>query len=435
MELFLKKREYHLFGFLKKTGLNPSGLKISVLRKEKKPKNSNWIGLNLLFFCFRQKKGLVKKLFFKAFSISVLCFGISLVFLPAGVSASSSDIGALKGKISEYEGVVQKFLNRLNTCRSECISRCREACPMVGETGSSTRQKCLASCTNDKCDKEVCYTVKQNHEKYKGELGKYKKALAEIENKASNPDPETNSPLEQVRREKDDMKIYKAIGAAATAFLGYKTATCCSSKKCRASGRCYLYGAMTAAAALQTSQMGGKKGELRNTELKLCVNDPNSANRCIDDGPGDDGGNGIPEIAPYCKDNPARCDTTGGIFVGCGEGEPECNEETLRKKLRTVLKPPGGWPESIDPFSLDNKGLSHKKLSPAQRRHINQMMEPFNRQNQAYLNKKGLGSKGFTAAGQKSIASSPAGQSGSLGGASGFGSGSYGGLDQVLRGV
>ena len=150
---------------------------------------------------------------------------------------------------------------------------------------------------------------KTDYDRHKGLLDSFKARLVELEDNRlqdeeeeaeTEPGDDTDSPLEQVRKKKKDMGIYAVLGVGTTAFLAYKTKTCCS--QCGGfggggcCGMCTPFSVAAILAAAQTLEMFKKKGEFGETERALCVKDPNNANQCLGDkGPGN--GNGASSYA------------------------------------------------------------------------------------------------------------------------------------------
>ena len=355
----------------------------------------------------------------RAFVLIVLGF----VFSPLFLYASQQEIEELKNSVAEKEGIVSGMLNRLNQCRSTCKDQCRiriqSSCHnQCNDRDNSCISQCRNQieneCTDEKCDSQSCHVQKENYDRHKWLLDSFKEKLAELqglkdkeaeEEGEKKPGEGIESPLKQVRKKKKDMGLYAALGVGTTAFLTYKAVTCCSSSP--ACSMCGPYSAMAALAGTQTLKMFQKKNEFEDTEQALCVKDPNNANSCLGDGESEKGGENIkvgdddtpdpPIASPYCQDNPSHCEpiipiVTPGPSTTCSPGDTDClgtlippgPDKDIAKELGKAFKPPGGWPNGEDPFSK-NKGFSYDQLTPEQKKHIDALMGPMNKQNKGFL--------------------------------------------------
>ena len=337
----------------------------------------------------------------------------------------------------DKEAYVQRMLNQLNTCRATCVAECKARCPSVGSTQpidvgggwmftpdepfpASSVQACLASCTNAKCDSGICHAKKLTYDYHKKKLDEMLDAREKYEE--SQKQPESDNPLEQVKKKKKDTKLLAYVGAGTTAFLAYKARACCSQSPSCSS--CGMLSAMAGAAAVQTYHMFKKKNDLGETARYMCVdvNDP----VCLED----DGGNNndsdddnIP-MPPGCEAAPDGCDLILPIVNPppgeCPPEEPDCKtkppesqnpmmpgsgqgpgsltgggtsfsdpEKNIHEKLGEAFAPPGGWPEGENPWTKSTV-FDYDKMSPDQKKQANKIMASLNKKNKDFLDKQGF---------------------------------------------
>ena len=225
-----------------------------------------------------------KNIYFKPKAKGKLLRGWAFSFLVGGFCflspfAFSKSIQKLQSKVGEYEGIVSRHLRNLRTCRADCIeehrSSCRSRCLEGAEDELS--MDCYSPCVSNHnvsvCDGGTCSSHKRNYEKSKGHLSDYKEQIARLQEQedASSKKPTSNynpAVLTQVAKKEKDMGIYHVLGVGATAFLGYKTAKCCSTIGC--SGWCPTLVGMTVLAGVQTAKMKGQKKKFRATKIAMC---------------------------------------------------------------------------------------------------------------------------------------------------------------------
>ncbi|MCZ0932710.1 MAG: hypothetical protein OXJ52_06135 [Oligoflexia bacterium] len=311
------------------------------------------------------------------------------------------------------EAYVQQMLNRWSACRDNCrATHSKKTNQRCGD------DFCYVPYTNEDCDREYCQAEKLTYENHKKKLDDMVDARQRYEE--SQNQPESDNPLEQVKKKKKDTNLLAYVGAGTTAFLTYKAKVCCSSKSCRASGKCALLIGMATAAGIQTKKMFDKKDDLGETAQAMCAdaNDPG----CTED----DGGNNNepPIMPPGCEEvPPGTCETINPIVnpppSECPPEDPDCEtekpkspgpampgpgsgpgsltgdtpsptpESAIPKKLGEVFSPPGGWPEGENPWT-ETTAFDYNKLTPGQKKQMGAIMADLNKKNKAFLDKQGL---------------------------------------------
>ena len=324
----------------------------------------------------------------------------------------------------EREALLERAKNKWHSCRANCIATCKERCPVAGSAqsiyvgggliftpdepfSSHSEQTCLASCTNNKCDIEFCSSEKAKYEDLKQKLEDMNSAQKEYDE--SKDEKVSNSPLQQVQKKKKDTNLLAWVGVGTTAYLFNKCRVCYAGCSHGCHARCAHWCVMGGAAGWQTKKMFDKENELGETAQTMCTstNDP-SCKDYNDDSNNDDDLN-IPEV-PGCESG--SCDTIIQIVDPppgeCPPDEPNCKTKIPTipdgsprdfssftadqiEKLEELFRPKGGWPDGKSPFSeLETESFDYDKLTPAQKKQVNQALAGFNEKKQAFLDKHGL---------------------------------------------
>ena len=319
----------------------------------------------------------LQKIFYK--SQCLLYLGICVLISPLFSTASPSEIDLLKDQISKHEKFVADDLKKLESCRKSCVEKCEGSCK------SSSCQ-----CTADKCDSGECLSQKEKHDREEQTLNNFKTSLAELEGQkdAGNgltEGSDNESPLNQVRKEKNDQGLYGILGAGTTAYLGYKAKQACTGCGFGGCGpSCPLYLGLTAAAFAQTMEIFNKVDDLNRIERAMCDDQAVAAGVC---GRETALSPKVPPWSDYCQDNPGICNSPiMEMFPTDREnpcGENGCWPGTAVPKEVVEAIVPEGLPDNIN--SLGNPGFSYEQLTNAQKKQVNKMMEPINRRNKVFL--------------------------------------------------
>lgn len=377
-----------------------------------------------------------KKLFYgSSFVLLFLSFVFGIIS-PLSLSAEQRLVDRLASKVSEYEGIVGTHLNRLNSCRSHCVSQCRTSCKRecesrcVSDRGCDCSNEDCSHCTNEMCDGGSCSANKQKYNELKNHLENYKTQLAKLreqeggssgepeddeepeegaDNKDDDQRPGNNmagsseSTIDQVRRGKDKMDIYTIMGAATTGFLLAKAKACCPNRGCN---MCGTYLAMAAAAGIATGKMANQRESFRDTEKGLCETTSDALGCTPDDNPGggdDSTGPPAPELPPSCTLIPeSQCENVWNIINdpndgkdnppdSCSPGDTACLTGgtpgmpfRISTGLKKIFEPPGGWPKGT---FTGNKDFSYENLSPEAKKHVDSQLAKLNKMNKGFMDK------------------------------------------------
>ncbi len=314
-------------------------------------------------------------------------------------TTKTAAIDKAREDLAEKKKLVSGMLEKLTSCRNRCQKQCLEDRRAREEDGGAN-QPASPECSFALCDTGECQATKDEYNRHKKLADQSQQELDDLEKSVKMQQESSKSPLSQVHKKRKNMGAFTAVGAATTAFLGYKTVTCCSSPGCRESGWCWIWGGMTAAAGVQTGLMANKKKQLKNTESAMCVKKPGSS-ECIDDGEPEPNMMDTSE----CKKHPSHCKIMAKSFGwDCDPGDESCpsnNPPTpttpapgmdprLTTAFTAMAREEGRtWPpKGMRPFA-STTGLI-KDLSPKEQEHVDEVLAPLHKSNAAYLAKKGI---------------------------------------------
>ena len=343
------------------------------------------------------------------------------------ISSSFAEEEKIDQEIEKHKQTLQQMKNKWENCRSQCVSTYTHTTDQICSKSKGDIVYCTIPYTNEDCDKEYCQAEKLTHDHHKEKLDDM--ISAHNRHQESQKQPESNSPLEQVQKQKKDTNLLAYVGAGTTAFLAYKAAqnqACCSSRNPGCCQRAVYYGGLAVAAGIQTNKMFQKGNDLGQTAYAMCASahDPNC--------PSEDGGEEEEEelkigMPPGCEEAklssqecaqfiqivnppPEECPPDDPNYPNCENKEKDVNspnpnmpgsdfgpgsltgnssEQEIREKLSHMFQPKGGWPDGKNPW-VGTESFDYDKLSPSKKRYANQLMAGLNQKNKDFLNTKGL---------------------------------------------
>ena len=317
---------------------------------------------------------------------------------------------------AEHAKLMRQKQSLVNQAKQDWLG-CESACKnCLGSYSRGRNQEPACNNSAEHCKSE-CEPKKKQYEKLAEEVANMEKARREAE--ADKNSKTGTSPLAQVRKKKKNVGLYAIMGFGTTGLLMFKADKCYA--KCSASGGgscgfCHTLAGMAVVAGAASVNMLNKKGELQNIESTLCDSD----NCDPDDGDGDTEPpptfcpTGVP--SKFCK--PPTITRT----LSCPPGDPNCNPcpaddpDCDKKKKKGGPQMPGykpynprlthgqitgntgipGRPPSFGGKYSANKpnptkAFDYNKLTKAEKKKLNKLLDNLNKEKQAFMEEHGLG--------------------------------------------
>lgn len=289
------------------------------------------------------------------------------VFIPVLSLAQpvTKQASSFQAEIQKYEKQATDLLDLLNECKDTCITECKTTKCYVYNL------QCLETqCTATNCEQTDCSTQKSNYDNMRSNIDDYKQKIQNYTSvKLSKNRPQ--SAQKQVKKGQMMTNIMAGIGAVTTAFLGYKAYGFCAAQEY---ADCALFGAMTAAGAMQTGTMLMKKDELGKVKKGLC-----NAGGCGAD------------IKPYFpKGSPKQARVISKIL---SPNNPDSLSSSLDEKLISALAAVGLTKKNLPKKFFKNGNTVNRKwiddqlsnLSPEQKKQVQAIRNKIKKRQDASL--------------------------------------------------